>query len=182
MALDGGANGRRPFLIGSDWWRIQNFFAIFTYLCLFMAFIKTKISLDVVEVIATEWKLLLSYYHPIFPSFDAIQFLFILPHLCLLISNPLTLFSLLDPLTSLHSTYIDKKVITGFCSNDIYKKESLSKPSQTHFLPLPPAIMRPKVEMWLFQYLCTPMGFPMTFFYFLLTLFGGWSIETLISN
>ena len=101
MALDGGADGRRPFLIGSDWWRIQNFFAIFTYLCLFMAFIKTKISLDVVEVIATEWKLLLSYYHPIFPSFDAIQFLFILPHLCLLISNPLTLFSLLDPLTSL---------------------------------------------------------------------------------
>ena len=101
MALDGGADGRRPFLISSDWRRIQNFFAIFTYLCLFMAFIKTKISLDVVEVIATEWKLLLSYYHPIFPSFDAIQFLFILPHLCLLISNPLTLFSLLDPLTSL---------------------------------------------------------------------------------
>ena len=26
------------------------------------------------------------------------------------------------------------------------------------------------------------MGFPMTFFYFLLTSFGGWSIEALISN
>ena len=80
---------------------------------------------------------------------------------------PLLFFTKMLSLVDLVMTSTEKKPVKAIT-------DSLS--------PLPPPIMRLKVEKWLFPPFAHPMGYPMSFFHFFLIGCVGWNVVLLISS